>query len=150
MESYHEIYAREILEGISPNCGIEKTFSDRRGREVKVPQIKGKCFPKKLKYWLNTCALVFLKHVRVCFTQFQYEALWQTPWGRTHISGVRGKASWEGWEGRNILNCEGRGRGVPYCMCIPAVVYQVRVRFQWPCRGLGHHSIMPCRGLGHL
>ena len=34
-------------------------------------------------------------------------------------------------------------------MCIPAVVYQVCVRFQWVCHGLGHHSIIPCRGLGH-
>jgi hypothetical protein len=32
----------KILEGISPNCGIEETFSDRRGRAVKVPPVKDK------------------------------------------------------------------------------------------------------------
>ena len=42
MERYRVIYVWKILEGISPNCGIEESFSDRRGREVKVPFIRGK------------------------------------------------------------------------------------------------------------
>ena len=42
MERYRAIYVWKILEGISPNCGIEESFSDRRGREVKVPFIRGK------------------------------------------------------------------------------------------------------------
>ena len=42
MERYRAIYVWKILEGISPNCGLEETFSERRGREVKVPPVKGK------------------------------------------------------------------------------------------------------------
>ena len=42
MERYRAIYVWKILEGISPNCGIEETFSERRGREVKVRPVKGK------------------------------------------------------------------------------------------------------------
>ena len=42
MERYCAIYVWKILEGISPNCGLEETFSDRRGREVKVRPVKGK------------------------------------------------------------------------------------------------------------
>ena len=41
MERYRAIYVWKILEGISPNCGIEVTSSDRRGREVRVPPSKG-------------------------------------------------------------------------------------------------------------
>ena len=42
MERYRALYIRKILEGISPNCGIQSSNSYRRGREVLVPQIKGK------------------------------------------------------------------------------------------------------------
>ena len=41
MERYRVIYIWKILEGISPNCGIQETHSDRRGREVQVPKVKG-------------------------------------------------------------------------------------------------------------
>ena len=41
MERYRCIYIWKIIEGISPNCGIEVTTSERRGREAKVPQNKG-------------------------------------------------------------------------------------------------------------
>ena len=42
MERYRALYIWKILEGLSPNCGIQSSNSDRRGREVLVPQIKGK------------------------------------------------------------------------------------------------------------
>ena len=29
------------MEGISPNCGLVTTFSERRGREVVIPPVKG-------------------------------------------------------------------------------------------------------------
>ena len=41
MERYRCIYIWKILEGISPNCGIEELNSERRGREAKVPKSKG-------------------------------------------------------------------------------------------------------------
>jgi hypothetical protein len=34
VERYRAIYIWKILEGISPNCGIQETFSEKRGREV--------------------------------------------------------------------------------------------------------------------
>ena len=40
MERYRCIYIWKIMEGLVPNCGIEVTPSDRRGREARVPQIK--------------------------------------------------------------------------------------------------------------
>ena len=42
MERYRAIYIWKIIEGISPNCGIQVINSDRRGREIHIPQIKGK------------------------------------------------------------------------------------------------------------
>ena len=42
MEGYRILYAWKILEGISPNCGLESVISERRGREIKVPTLKGK------------------------------------------------------------------------------------------------------------
>ena len=42
MERYRILYAWKILEGISPNCGLEVQTSERRGREIRVPAIKGK------------------------------------------------------------------------------------------------------------
>ena len=41
MERYRCIYVWKILEGISPNCGLEVACNDRRGRVVKIPTIKG-------------------------------------------------------------------------------------------------------------
>ena len=41
MEMYRVIYIWKILEGTSPNCGIQEIHSDRRGREVQVPKVKG-------------------------------------------------------------------------------------------------------------
>jgi hypothetical protein len=42
MERYRAIYIWKILEGISPNCGIQETFSERRGREVRSPKVQGR------------------------------------------------------------------------------------------------------------
>ena len=41
MERYSAIYVWKILEGIVPNCGIEVLNSERRGREVSIPELKG-------------------------------------------------------------------------------------------------------------
>ena len=35
------MYAWKILEGISPNCGLESVISEKRKREIKVPVLKG-------------------------------------------------------------------------------------------------------------
>ena len=35
------MYVWKILEGITPNCGLEETTSERRGREVKINIAKG-------------------------------------------------------------------------------------------------------------
>ena len=42
MERYRILYTWKILEGFSPNCGLEVQHSDRRGRELKVPVLKSK------------------------------------------------------------------------------------------------------------
>ena len=42
MERYRAIYIWKILEGISPNCGIQEIYSERRGREIQIPKIKGR------------------------------------------------------------------------------------------------------------
>ena len=41
MERYRVIYAWKILEGLAPNCGLQETISIRRGREIKIPLVKG-------------------------------------------------------------------------------------------------------------
>ena len=41
IERYRILYAWKILEGISPNCGLESVISEKRGREIKVPVLKG-------------------------------------------------------------------------------------------------------------
>ena len=41
MERYSAIYVWKILEGIVPNCCMEISHSERRGREVSVPDLKG-------------------------------------------------------------------------------------------------------------
>jgi hypothetical protein len=42
LERYRIIYSWKILEGLAPNCGLDEVYSDRRGREIKIPQLKGK------------------------------------------------------------------------------------------------------------
>ena len=42
MKRYRALSVWTILEGISPNCGLEVTFSERRGREVMIPPVRGK------------------------------------------------------------------------------------------------------------
>ena len=41
LERYRIIYTWKILEGLAPNCGLEVTNTDRRGREVRIPPLKG-------------------------------------------------------------------------------------------------------------
>ena len=41
MESYRDLYVWKILEGLVPNCGLEQTLGERRGREVLIPELKG-------------------------------------------------------------------------------------------------------------
>ena len=41
MERYRAIYVWKMIEGLVPNCGLEVTASERRGREIMVPQSKG-------------------------------------------------------------------------------------------------------------
>ena len=41
MERYRAIYVWKIIEGMVPNCGLDVTDSDRRGREIAVPHFKG-------------------------------------------------------------------------------------------------------------
>ena len=41
LERYRIIYTWKILEGLAPNCGLVVTNSDRRGREVRIPPLKG-------------------------------------------------------------------------------------------------------------
>ena len=48
-ERYKALYIWKILEGIVPNCGIETTNSERRGREIKVPDLKGSSRVKTLR-----------------------------------------------------------------------------------------------------
>ena len=40
MERYRILYAWKIMEGISPNCGLSVTNSDRRGRQLVIPPAK--------------------------------------------------------------------------------------------------------------
>ena len=41
MERCRAIYMWKILEGLVPNCGTEVSSSERRGREVLIPKLKG-------------------------------------------------------------------------------------------------------------
>ena len=43
MERYRIIYTWKILEGKSPNCGIESKIHERLGRICEIPQIKNNC-----------------------------------------------------------------------------------------------------------
>ena len=42
LERYRIIYSWKILEGLAPNCGLEEVYSERRGRGIKIPTLKGK------------------------------------------------------------------------------------------------------------
>ena len=42
MERYRALYVWKILEGLVPNCGLESTSSERRGREVLIHPARGK------------------------------------------------------------------------------------------------------------
>ena len=39
----------EILEGLVPNCGLEALHNERRGREIKIPPLKGKSSVRTLR-----------------------------------------------------------------------------------------------------
>ena len=41
LERYRALYVWKILEGISPNCGVHTSWSERRGREVIIRPIRG-------------------------------------------------------------------------------------------------------------
>ena len=49
LERYRIIYTWKILQGISPNCGLEVNKNERRGREIKVPILRGKPAVRKLR-----------------------------------------------------------------------------------------------------
>ena len=49
MERYRALYVWKILEGLVPNCGLEQTLSERRGREVLIPELKGSQRVKSLR-----------------------------------------------------------------------------------------------------
>ena len=49
MERYRILYVWKIIEGFSPNCGLEVMNSSRRGRKVKVPAMKGTGSIKSLR-----------------------------------------------------------------------------------------------------
>ena len=40
-ERYIIIYTWKVMEGLVPNCGLTATHNDRRGREGKIPPLKG-------------------------------------------------------------------------------------------------------------
>ena len=42
MERYRILYTWKILENLAPNCGLTVISTIRRGRELKVPMLKGK------------------------------------------------------------------------------------------------------------
>ena len=42
MERYRILYTWKILEGLVPNCGLEEIQTGRRGREIRVPPLRGK------------------------------------------------------------------------------------------------------------
>ena len=41
LERYRALYVWKIIEGLSPNCGLNTSCSERRGREVIIPPNKG-------------------------------------------------------------------------------------------------------------
>jgi hypothetical protein len=49
MERYRALYVWKILEGLVPNCGLEQTHRERRGREVSIQELKGSQRIKSLR-----------------------------------------------------------------------------------------------------
>ena len=49
LERYRIIYSWKILEGLVPNCGLEALHSERRGREIKIPPLRGKSSVRTLR-----------------------------------------------------------------------------------------------------
>jgi hypothetical protein len=49
LERYRLIYTWKILEGLVPNCGLNFTSNERRGREALIPPLKGKAHIKRLR-----------------------------------------------------------------------------------------------------
>ena len=49
LERYRILYIWKILEGQVPNCGLVTKFSERRGREVHIPPLKGAQSVRKLR-----------------------------------------------------------------------------------------------------
>ena len=49
LERYRIIYTWKILEGLVPNCGLEVLHNGRRGREIKIPPLKGKSSVRTLR-----------------------------------------------------------------------------------------------------
>ena len=49
LERYRIIYSWKILEGQAPNCGLEVLQTERRGRELKIPPLKGKTSVRSLR-----------------------------------------------------------------------------------------------------
>ena len=49
LERYRVIYTWKILEQLVPNCGLSSTTSERRGRQVTVPALKGSASIKSLR-----------------------------------------------------------------------------------------------------
>ena len=49
LERYRIIYTWKILEELVPNCGLEIHQSDRRGRQVAIPPLKGSQAMRKLR-----------------------------------------------------------------------------------------------------
>ena len=41
MERYRIFYTWKMLEGLVPSCGLDEVYSERRGREIRIPQVKG-------------------------------------------------------------------------------------------------------------
>ena len=49
LERYRVIYTWKVLENLVPNCGIQATESERRGRLVSIPTLKGSPAIRKLR-----------------------------------------------------------------------------------------------------
>ena len=49
LERYRILYAWKILNNLAPNCGLEEMSSERRGRELRIPNYKGRMGVKSLR-----------------------------------------------------------------------------------------------------
>ena len=41
MERYRILYAWKVLERLVPSCGLDEVYSEKIGREIRIPQVKG-------------------------------------------------------------------------------------------------------------